>query len=121
MKKIEVREYAPLEQLVIVYELDKEFDIDDDIDVDNDESYWNKVDLFDPMLKYDSNCNVGYKGEGPSTLARIIVDTFKDYSSSTDYIIARNKVEEYLSKLDNENNNKIKKFTIIENDIKHLL
>lgn len=117
MKKIEVKEYAPSEQLVIVYELDGDID-DIDYDIENE---WIKIDLFDPMIKYNSNCNVGYSGEGPSTLARIIVETFREYTSSTDYIIARNKIEEYLSKIDNENNKKIRNFTIAENEVEHLL
>ena len=122
MKKIEVREYAPVEQLVIVYTLDNTYEDDGfDVVIDND-STWTKVDLYDPMLKYNSNVNVGYRGEGHSLLAKIIVETFRDYpSSSREYVVALKRVTDYLASLDHDNNNAIKTFNIIENDIKDIL
>lgn len=117
MKKIEVREYEPFEQLVIVYELTNQ----NGIDYYDEKPNWRKIDLFDPMLKHDSNCNVGYSGNGPTTLAKIIVETFRDYNSSKAYIDARNRIEEYLSKISNENNTIMKNFTILEKDVEHLL
>lgn len=117
MKKIEIREYEPHEQLVIVYELSNE----DDVKHYDENPNWVKIDLFDPMIKYGSNCNIGYKGTGPETFARIIVESFKDYTSANSYIKARNKVEEYLAKLSNENSTVLKNFTILEKDVEHLL
>lgn len=117
MKKIEIREYEPHEQLVIVYELSNE----DDVNHYDENPNWVKVDLFDPMIKYDSNCNIGYNGTGPETFARIIVESFKDYTSATSYVKARNKVQEYLSKLNNGDSTVLKNFTILEKDVEHLL
>ena len=117
MKKIEVREYEPCEQLVIVYELSNK----DDVENYDTEEDWDKIDLFDPMLKYNSGINIGYKGDGPATFAQLIVETFRDYNSSKAYIDARNRIEEYLSKISNENNTIMKNFMILEKDIEHLL
>ena len=118
MKKIEVREYEPCEQLVIVYELSNK----DDVENYDTEEDWDKIDLFDPMLKYNSGINIGYKGGGPFTMSQIIVETFRDYhKSSREYIKARNNIEEYLSKIPNDNNQAIENFTILEKDVKHLL
>lgn len=58
---------------------------------------------------------------GPETFARIIVESFKDYTSSSSYIKARNKVEEYLAKLTNGDSTVLKSFTILEKDVEHLL
>lgn len=117
MKKIEVREYEPCEQLVIVYELSNK----DDVENYDAEEDWDKIDLFDPMLKYNSGINIGYKGGGPATFAQLIVETFRNYDSSKKYIEARNKVEEYLSKIPNNGNTAIKNFVLREDEIKHLL
>lgn len=108
MKKIEVKEVEDCEQLVIIYEI-------------NDDIGWKKIDLFDPMIKYNSGINIGYNGEGPSIFARIIVETFREYDSSKKYIEARNKVEEYLSKIPNNDNTVIKNFVIREDEVIHLL
>lgn len=117
MKKIEVREYEPMEQIVIVYELTNANGVNDY----NETPDWRKIDLFDPILKHDSNCNVGYFGNGPATLAKIIVETFRDYGSSKAYTNARNKIEEFLSKISNENNTIMKNFVITEKDVEHLI
>lgn len=123
MKKIEVKEYAPCEQLVIVYELEEKYKDMDESEIDfNDICVWDKIDLYDPMLKYNSGVNIGYKGGGPFTMSQIIVETFRDYhKSSREYIKARNNIEEYLSKIPNDNNQAIENFTILEKDVKHLL
>ena len=117
MKKIEVKEYQHFEHIVIVYELTNKEDVER-YEVEED---WDKIDLFDPMLKYNSGINIGYKGGGPATFAQLIVETFREYNSSKKYIEARNKVEEYLSKIPNNGNTAIKNFVIREDEIKHLL
>ena len=122
MKKIEVKKYED-RQLVLVYELDEDIDdLNDYEDINfNDITIWNKIDVFDPMVKENSDCNIGYKGGGPSTLSKIIVETFRDYGSSKSYIKARENVENYLSKLPNDSNKGIYSFVLIEKDIEDLL
>lgn len=120
MKKIEVKKYDHCEYIVIVYELDKRYIDTEDVDYDNI-CVWDKVDLFDPRLKYNSGVNVGYRGEGPRTLARIIVETFRDYENNKAQFAAIENVEEYLSKIGKEKDDAIDNFTIIEKDINHLL
>ena len=110
MKKIEVKEYEPCEHLVIVYELSNK----DDVENYDAEEDWDKIDLFDPMLKYNSGINIGYKGGGPATFAQLIVETFRDYDKSKKYIEARDRIEEYLSKIPNNGNTAIKNFVIRE-------
>ena len=73
------------------------------------------------MLKYNSGINIGYKGGGPATFAQLIVETFREYDSSKKYIDARNRIEEYLSKIPNENNTIMKNFVITEKDVEHLI
>ena len=119
MKKIEVKEYEPCEQLVIVYELEKEFEDMDDSDIDfSDITIWRKIDLYDPMLKYNSGVNIGYRGEGPATLGRIIVETFREYDSAKKYTDARNRIEDYLASITNES---VYDKVFLEKDVKHLL
>ena len=120
MKKIEVKKYDHCEHIVIVYELGKRYIDMEDVDYD-DICVWDKVDLFDPMLKYNSGVNVGYRGEGPNTLARIIVETFRGYEDTVNHYVAIENVEDYLSKINGEKGEAIDDFTIIEKDIKHLL
>lgn len=112
-KKIEVKEYERCEQIVIVYELENK----DDVENYNSEPMWNKIDLYDPMLKENSNCNIGYYGEGPRTLAKIIVETFRDYNSFKQYSVAIDKIVDFLA----EQKGDIINFSITEDEVKHLL
>lgn len=120
MKKIEVKKYDHCEHIVIVYELDKKYIDVEDVDY-YDICVWNKVDLFDPMLKYNSGVNVGYYGGGPNTLARIIVETFRDYKDTKVQVVAMKNIEDYLSRINSEKGEAIDNLCIIEKDIKHLL
>jgi hypothetical protein len=122
MKKIEVKKYED-GQLILVYELDESIDDANEYDeIDfNDINIWNKIDVFDPMVKENSGCNIGYRGEGPRTLSKIIVETFRVYGNSKSYIKARENVEDYISKLPNDDNQGIDNFVLIEKDIEELL
>ena len=103
MKKIEVKEVENCEQLVIIYEI-------------NDDIGWKKIDSFDPMKRYNSGVRAGYKGGGPRTLTDIILYTFNEYNKDKDYDDKYDDILEYVSKLSNVDN-----FTILEQDVKHLL
>lgn len=99
MKKIEVKEVEDCEQLVEVYELDNNKD-------------WKKINSFDPMEVYNSGVSIGYKGGGPATMTKIILDFFGNKNSIESYY----KILDYVSKLP-----KVDHFIILEKDVKHLL
>lgn len=103
MKKIVVKEVEDCEQLVEVYESDNDKD-------------WKKIESFDPMNVYNSGVSIGYKGGGPRTLTDIILYTFNEYNKDKDYEDKYDDILEYISKLPNVDN-----FTILEQDVKHLL
>lgn len=103
MKEIEVKEVEDCEQLVEVYESDNDKD-------------WKRIESFDPMDVYNSGVSIGYKGGGPATMTKIILDFFGNKNSMESSIESYHKILDYISKLP-----KVEHFTILEKDVKHLL